>query len=1053
MPGFLHSFHNNADDPSIKSILSQPHMNGVTKTTLAGGLVNGGMPQTNGAGPFMNGVYDVSMSEKAKEVAQNLESMETDDALELTHITEGYLPLTTLIIRMAQETYLGVDKLINDLANLHLSIPQVNGAGSAQGTALMARKKEMIWDFMQDRRTKLIKILVLLQWSRQAEAVGRAIDINVWLSHQRTQLGEVMGWMAHLRRSLAVQRMPSADFQTAVEVLSTGQTDRLPDLGYVPSKPLSSKEMLRSLRKINTLLTIRLAIHDTIPMPFRNYSVANGRATFHVAHEFELDLSIADEEPTSQLYFIDFRYSFNPCERRLGPGRLRDELEATVNDALRTKGLQGCFDFLHNLTLTHKINILRQQFSNMVRKHWADNLKIEVLHRSLVVQYWIARSGAKNWIEIGVNQKRQRSNGLQSFTQELPQIAIRWHRHRKEILEHDLDINPAELSLENLLRDTIRSHTNHIFKEMKRDIRKSSLYAEGILSVKHRASKRDPARCALNVQLTSRTSVELLIEPVSGAFAVKSPSPLHGRAEYELNSLKDPAVEGGSRISQLRCATAQAQIEAQAKSVGWKIDRNFRPAQDTVKHLFSPAVKRFGCFRLPSWDVTWVIVSTTSMDGDAWWLVEMSPMEKIKNDPDPTFTYARTFKNAYRISSDMVLLMEPSYRSLMATENTAAAMLSQLVDSRELLHRGILHRQWQLQKSSSPREPPYQLLRLFPTPEQEPKSKRAEAATWFQEMVKISFLSLTRKRDCAFRLITVRLRTPITGIGRLTDPIDSSVAFHPDNGCVTFRLSTPLGKPLVDLLLERLNRIQRLVQFLKYFEKSHLQTQRVSLCHLTFNYNTSLSPLTASLDFSSESSVKISFAQGNPHLRIQDYLTKFLNGGLSFEKVLDLLRFTLPVLRALDRIEASSGDTGTGDQVMVLARSPTWFMIRYAEPRVQFEIYVRHRVGKGRLWLTALSPNRGASTKNGSDEAVQQAWKQICTTKAPTWTGLSGGVAAQPRGIEDLIARIDAMVKETTAGGHEAGSVQQSVEQDEALLASANPSRIRMKPEEIVILD
>ena len=75
---------------------------------------------------------------------------------------------------------------------------------------------------------------------------------------------------------------------------------------------------------------------DTVPPPLNEYQVHDGRVTFSVQGEFELDLSIAEEDVQSQFYFIDIRFLFTPSSP-IPKGRFFSELDSQINGILKTK--------------------------------------------------------------------------------------------------------------------------------------------------------------------------------------------------------------------------------------------------------------------------------------------------------------------------------------------------------------------------------------------------------------------------------------------------------------------------------------------------------------------------------------------------------------------------------------------------------------------------------------------------------------------------------------------------------------------------------------------
>lgn len=163
---------------------------------------------------------------------------------EIEHITFGYLPLSTVIVRLVQETFNGLTEVINEMSDLQVSQsshhtpannldPHINGNGIVHNSQANVQKKLRILNFAQDRRAQFIKILVLSQWSRQADAISKVIDLKVWLDGQKRIYDDASVWMGELKRILAPLKMPNPDLKNALEALSLGKASWLPDVRIV----------------------------------------------------------------------------------------------------------------------------------------------------------------------------------------------------------------------------------------------------------------------------------------------------------------------------------------------------------------------------------------------------------------------------------------------------------------------------------------------------------------------------------------------------------------------------------------------------------------------------------------------------------------------------------------------------------------------------------------------------------------------------------------------------------------------------------------------------
>ena len=192
----------------------------------------------------------------------------------------------------------------------------------------------------------------------------------------------------------------------------------------MPPPLLSSKELLKLLRSVNTILSIRFNLHDTLPPHFRDYNIHDGRATFTVKDEFEVDVTVATDDPSTQLFCIDFRLIFEPALKEIPNSRFRMEMESRSNEILRTRGLEGLYDFLHDFVMTHKIMMLRRQALEMLSGRWTETIHPSLHKRTLFLHYWTNRPDVKNWIEIGVMRPRGK---------EPSRLGVRWFRDSKEV--------------------------------------------------------------------------------------------------------------------------------------------------------------------------------------------------------------------------------------------------------------------------------------------------------------------------------------------------------------------------------------------------------------------------------------------------------------------------------------------------------------------------------------------------------------------------------------------------------------------------------------------
>lgn len=155
---------------------------------------------------------------------------------EIVHITEGFEPLSRLLMRLAQVTHNRLSAKIMELAAMPTPSSAVNGNGMhyANGTddnsVDNVKKKVNLLKFAEVTHADWTKALVITHWSRISEDVSKVIDLKVHLDNQKRFYDAAFYDLMEVKRSLVQARVPNPDLRTAVEVLSTGKASWMPDV-------------------------------------------------------------------------------------------------------------------------------------------------------------------------------------------------------------------------------------------------------------------------------------------------------------------------------------------------------------------------------------------------------------------------------------------------------------------------------------------------------------------------------------------------------------------------------------------------------------------------------------------------------------------------------------------------------------------------------------------------------------------------------------------------------------------------------------------------------
>jgi mediator of RNA polymerase II transcription subunit 14 len=615
--------------------LAQNHdrdTNGAVNGGSGGDVSHGSAASAGPADQQHNGVGPLNADAEAAAKGYTTSSRLNDLPDEIQHITEGYIPLGLLISRLAQKTHNRLEEKMLELAKMPAPNPVINGSVARPGappddvSVETLNKKTSLLKFVQDTHADWVKALIIAAWSRRAETVSKLLDLKGYIEKQRDHYGGAMEYLMNVKRSLTFAQLPNPDLQTALQVLSTGEAPWIPDLGYIEPPPLTLAEQMQWMEEINTLLSLRLNIedHDKIPSHFRDYTINSGRVTFRVAGEFEVDLTIADEDFEKQYWFIDFRFSFSPAPAEL-TDILRQQLEMRVNEALEKNGLQGCFDFLHEYVLTHKITEFVRQALELTRGRWVDTLKVERLNRAMSIQYWTSRlppDAPKSWIILGVNSgKKSNSTGSSSSTSHL---TLRWFRDGKEVKLAPLALDDVNISTETLLKHVIAQHVGHILTTVHGKFMAKGRFVNREASLSVSISPREPVESVLKMQLNNDDSVSLQVAPVNGFFSITPQTALSFQLENKLNwQSRDPAEEGMNALESLRCQFIRDKVHRRGTNVGWT-GSNGPVKPDAVKaflqnneHFFPVWLRKTG------WPQGWHVLLKLSPNGDRLHLVEV----------------------------------------------------------------------------------------------------------------------------------------------------------------------------------------------------------------------------------------------------------------------------------------------------------------------------------------------------------------------------------------------------------------------------------------------
>lgn len=990
-----------------------------TTESYAVGLPN--PPQVNGApANGVNGVLPNGIQQNDKRNGAN--SPHTDPAA-APPLDQSWRDgpenksLGKLMIRTAEKCWADLDAVLKNMAAQPVAQQSAgpNGATPEYDTdAVSLAKKRQLMEFAQTQRDRFMKALVISDWAKDADAFAGIIDVNALLGKTNACHAGATSAVGEMKLAMNQAKMPNPNIEGALELLSTGTSHGLPDLGYITPTKMSAKALLRTLRDMNVLLATRLTLHEDLPDHFNEYTIADGRATFTVPGEFAVDLAVADEDVTSPFFFIELRFLFTPAPTELSQS-IQRPCEFIVNQAIAEKGLGGCYDVLHNFILTHKLNVLHSQITDVVRGKWFESIRIERIRRALVLSYWIQRPGRKSWIEFGIGSGRsQRSIDKRKPT---PIIATRWYQRAVEVQHTELNIDWHSISLEAVLLQAIARHTSSLLRHIKEDLETLVVRGSGF-SADLTTSDYEPDDCKLTVELPSlRTPVICSIEPVTGQITISPSTPATRHAQQRINS--DPTADIPRRLASMLCAMALELVDKQAMTLAWHPVVDFA-RQDNVRQLFGEDIWQRKVFA-PSrrWGTQWAVAVTVGLGGSRWWIVQ------LRQAGD---TNLKTIINSRRLPTPATPDAISSRSLLLQIEKAALAEVSYTALSMELRHRHIPHHFEKLslidhEDSLRQQTAPAMYINF---------SKLMNIAAdrkgkpWAQELVRLTHHGIDdrhindKESDILSTRHDLRLALQSGSFKELRKHItlntrDRDIAMN-DTGGLAIRFRTPFGVSFVDQLQSKISAVRRLDNYLTALKHCHATCESVALSHVTFTYGPK-QDLRAHLSFTSDDqqSIKLRLEppDSNPHLLVRKQLEVNFNSNSdqAFSETMNILLFSLPVLKTVEELQSSNAKRNS---LTIHVRNVSWYSLKYTTPlpQITFQIRTRTKIqGNKRViyWHVEQEPTKANS--DSLPEVMLASLRELWSSNDEHWLGLKNSLAADAHGISSVLQRIDGIVR------------------------------------------
>lgn len=764
---------------------------------------------------------------------------------------------------------------------------------------------------------------------------------------------------------------------------------------------------------MNTSLSTRMIVHEKVPHQLSKWRIENGRVTFVVDGEFEFDLMSFVEDSSDQFHFVDLRLLFSPAPVVAADSRFFSRLKLGVDNLLRDEGLEPCFAYLHNVTLSHKIFILATQANELLRTGWAGSLRSEFAHRVLWIQYWLNRPGKKSWIEIGVSSNKPKDGKRTWRGPPVPSITVRWFREGVHVQDANLDFDWNHLSAERIIKQVIALHVAHLLRIAHQT------FSPNVIT-KANISKTEPSDCRLDVSIGSNnnttTLTTLAMEPITGRYTLRPANSLSVPAENAINRSLDPSAIGNT-VTQLLARSALDSIQRYSQQLGWKSVARQALRLEVVKEAVNLDVLRFALFWPRGWLTHTSVAAIIDATGESWWICELGengstivhaqkiPLQDGSDGIRPPIN-RQTLSRIERVAVHQYSYSVTS-RALQQ-EGKTYALRDEIAPSRHLSSEEKFVRGWALHVHTS------DLLSSQPGDD-----------SWLEPEMIITNHGFRSDYRNTWNIATGTMVPEVAvDMQKLMSASPQTNFSFSEGGKFSILLSTPFGQEVITELRCRLRDLNRLRSFATTLDKRKMQLKSSSLEQVEFQYSGELS---VKVLFGKGLDIQVKFPDKNPHNRIHSFLTNTINGrspGFSnslhgdnpgLDRFCSALIWSRPLLTALGEIE--NRVPGNVDNPAIHVHDLRTYRITYTNPPCSFDIKLKTKddrllwdiedsEGKSEDLRPKILRSPGYKRLPMLKDALQKLFKE----SDERWWGVRRGMLADIDGIPDALKRLDEVV-------------------------------------------
>lgn len=286
--------------------------------------------------------------------------------------------LGSVVRRAAEESYLALRELVEK------SQAECEGKGAYGGRQRSDSEKKIdLLKFIARTRQRMLRLHVLAKWCQQVPLVQYCQQLGSTLSSHETCFTQTADSLFFMHEGLQQARAPTFDVPSALEVMLTGNYQRLPrcieDIGS--QNKLSPDEEKHALQKLDTSVRYKILVTPR-PKEVSNVSVTDGIAVVRVDGEFKVLLTLGYRGNLDLWRILHMELLVG---EKSGPIKLEESRRFVLGDdierrmAVSENPFSVLYAILHELSISLAMDTIIIQAQILRQGRWKEAIRCELI--------------------------------------------------------------------------------------------------------------------------------------------------------------------------------------------------------------------------------------------------------------------------------------------------------------------------------------------------------------------------------------------------------------------------------------------------------------------------------------------------------------------------------------------------------------------------------------------------------------------------------------------------------------------------------------------------